>query len=78
MKYHVRVFELDTKEGDTTGQYVSPFGVSLDDYLETEASEGYHLQTMESLPANLCNMLRVVTVNVVTQNEPLTFPGAIR
>ena len=63
MKYHVRVFELDTKEGDTTGQYVSPFGVSLDDYLETEASEGYHLERMVSLPDNLANMLRVVTTH---------------
>ena len=63
MKYHVRVFELGTKEGDTTGQYVSPFGVSLDDYLETEASEGYHVERMVSLPDNLANMLRVVTTH---------------
>ena len=78
MQYHVRVFELDTKEGDTMGQYVSPFGVTLDAYLETEASEGYHLESMVSLPDNLANMLRVVTTHVVTHNEPVILPGAIR
>ena len=61
MKYHVRVFELDTKEGDTRGQYVSPYGVSLDDYLVAEASLGYDLDGMDSLPDNLANMLRIVT-----------------
>lgn len=78
MKYHVRVFELDTKGETTMGQYVSPFGVTLDTYLETETSEGYHLERMVSLPDNLANMLLVVTTHAWTNDEPLDLPGAIR
>ena len=40
MKYHVLVFNLDMGAGETQGQYVKPYGGTLDAYLENEAQEG--------------------------------------
>ena len=63
MKYHVRVFDLDTKEGNTIGQYVLAGGVTLDTYLEAETEAGYHLETMDYLPNDRGRLMRVVTVH---------------
>ena len=37
--------------------------ITLDQHLEAEGREGYHLERMVSLPGSLANMLRVVTVS---------------
>ena len=63
MKYHVLVFNLNMKAGDTQGQYLSPNDVTLDGYLENEAREGYRLECMVSLPDSLATKLRVVTIH---------------
>ena len=62
-KYHIRVFQLNTKEGNTIGQYVLPSDVTLDAFLETEAEAEYHLESMDYLPDDCDRMMRVVTTH---------------